>query len=213
MGLSQAQLRKAAAHVARADPVMAKIVRAVGPCRLPQHRGGSSYWYLTRAILRQQISGFAADAIERRIKTRFPGRLRPEHVLEANDAELRALGLSRQKAGYLRDLAARAKAGLRLHGLGRIADEKLVETLTVVKGIGRWTVEMLLIFRLGRPDVLPVGDYGIQKAMQLAYRMRKLPKPDRMRKLAEPWRPYRSVACWYLWRSLEKPKPKPRVSA
>jgi DNA-3-methyladenine glycosylase II len=212
MRLSPAQLRKAAAHIARADPVMAGIVKSVGPCRLRFHRGGSSYWYLTRAILRQQISGYAANAIERRIRERFPGVLQPQHVLAASDVELRALGLSRQKAGYLRDLAARARDGLRLHRLGRLADERLVETLTVVKGIGRWTVEMLLIFRLGRPDVLPVGDYGIQKAMQRAYRMRALPKPERMRKLAEPWRPYRSIACWYLWRSLET-NPKPRVSA
>ena len=199
-------MRRARAHLLRADPVLAEIVRKVGPCRLERHRGGDAYWYLSRAILRQQISGYAADAIERRIRQRF-GVLRPAHVLGASDAELRALGLSRQKAAYLRDLATRAGDGLRLQRLGRLKDERLVETLTVVKGIGRWTVEMLLIFRLGRPDVLPVADYGIQKAMQLAYRMRKLPKPERMRKLAEPWRPYRSIACWYLWRSLDLKTP------
>jgi len=203
MGLTPAQMRRASAHLVRSDPVLAGIVKKVGPCRLQRHRGGNAYWYLSRAILRQQISGYAAAAIERRIRERFKGTLRPAHVLGASDAELRALGLSRQKAGYLRDLSTRASDGLRLHRLGRMKDERLIETLTVVKGIGRWTVEMLLIFRLGRSDVLPVGDYGIQKAMQRAYGMRKLPKPERMRKIAEPWRPYRSIACWYLWRSLE----------
>ena len=198
-----AELRRAAAHLRRADPVLAGIVEKVGPCTLELHRGGDAYWYLSRAILRQQISGHAAAAIERRIRERFKGTLKPDHVLAASDAELRALGLSRQKAGYLRDLSQRARDGLRLRRLGRLKDETLVETLTVVKGVGRWTVEMLLIFRFGRPDVLPVADYGIQKAMQRAYGLRKLPKPDRMRKIAEPWKPYRSIACWYLWRSLE----------
>src|SRR6185436_10732000 len=172
------ELRRARAHLVRADPVLAEIVKKVGPCRLTLHRGGDAYWYLSRAILRQQISGYAAAAIERRIRERFDGTLKPEHVLGASDAELRGLGLSRQKAGYLRDLSTRARDGLRLHRLGRMRDERLIETLTVVKGIGRWTVEMLLIFRFGRPDVLPVADYGIQKAMQRAYRMRKLPKPE-----------------------------------
>jgi len=201
------ELRRARAHLVRADPVLAEIVKKVGPCRLTLHRGGDAYWYLSRAILRQQISGYAAAAIERRIRERFDGTLKPEHVLGASDAELRGLGLSRQKAGYLRDLSTRARDGLRLHRLGRMRDERLIETLTVVKGIGRWTVEMLLIFRFGRPDVLPVADYGIQKAMQRAYRMRKLPKPERMRKIAETWRPYRSIACWYLWRSLDLKTP------
>jgi DNA-3-methyladenine glycosylase II len=201
------ELRRATAHLRRADPVLAEIVERVGPCTLELHRGGDAYWYLARAILRQQISGHAAAAIERRIRGRFKGTLKPDHVLGASDVELRALGLSRQKAGYLRDLSARAKDGLRLQRLGRMRDERLVETLTVVRGIGRWTVEMLMIFRFGRPDVLPVADYGVQKAMQRAYRMRKLPKPDRMRRIAEAWRPYRSIACWYLWRSLDLKTP------
>ena len=204
MQLSPTQVRRAAAHLRRADPVMAAIVRRVGPCRMRLHLGGTTYWYLSRAILRQQISGHAAAAIERRIRDRFRGALRPEHALGASDAELRALGLSRQKASYLRDLAAKACDGLPLGRLARMKDERVIETLTAVKGIGRWTVEMLLMFRLGRPDVLPTGDYGIRKAMQVAYRMRALPKPDRMRRIAEPWRPHRTVASWYLWRSLER---------
>ncbi len=113
------------------------------------------------------------------------------------------MGLSRQKVGYLRDLVARVGAGLPLGRLSRLSDEAAIQALTSVKGIGRWTSEMFLMFRLGRLDVLPVDDLGIRKAMQRAFHKRALPKPDWMRKTAEPWRPYRSVACWYLWRSLD----------
>jgi 3-methyladenine DNA glycosylase/8-oxoguanine DNA glycosylase len=124
-------------------------------------------------------------------------------VAGATDAQLRAAGLSRQKIAYLRDLTRLTQGGLPLRSLGRSTDDAVIEALTEVKGIGRWTAEMLLIFRLGRLDVLPVDDYGIRKAMQRAYRMRSLPKPERMRRLAERWRPYRTVACWYLWRSID----------
>jgi DNA-3-methyladenine glycosylase II len=203
MPLDPPLLRRARAHLRRADPVLSAIVARVGPCRLQAQRGLPPFAYLARAILRQQISGHAANAIDERLHARFGSVLRPEHFLGASDALLRSLGLSRQKASYLRDLAAKAQDGLPLGRLSRLDDERVIETLTVVKGIGRWTAEMYLMFRLGRPDVLPVDDYGIRKAMQLAYRMRSLPKPDRMRRLAEPWRPYRTVACWYLWRSLD----------
>jgi 3-methyladenine DNA glycosylase/8-oxoguanine DNA glycosylase len=201
--LDRAALRKAAAHLRAADPVLGGIVDAVGPCRMVRHAGGSGFWYLARAILRQQISGHAARAIDDRLHARFGPVLKPEHFLAASDEELRSLGLSRQKAGYLRDLSAHARNGLPFARLTRLADERVIETLTRVKGVGRWTAEMYLMFRLGRPDVLPVDDYGIRKAMQLAYGWRSLPKPDRMRRTAEAWRPFRSAACWYLWRSLE----------
>jgi 3-methyladenine DNA glycosylase/8-oxoguanine DNA glycosylase len=204
MLLPSAVRSRAAAHLKRADPVMAAIVRRVGPCRMSLHRQGTTYWHLMRAILHQQISGHAAAAIERRIRERFSGEPLPGDILGATDAELRALGLSRQKASYLRDLSAKANDGLPLGRLARMSEERLVETVTAVKGIGRWTAEMLMMFRQGRPDILPTADYGIRKAMQVAYRMRALPKPERMRKIAEPWRPYRSIACWYLWRSLEQ---------
>lgn len=203
MPLDSPALRRARAHLRRADPVMAEVVRRVGPCRLRPQRGLPPFAYLARAILHQQISGHAANAIDRRLHERFGAVLEPRHFLGATDAELRGLGLSRQKAAYLRDLSAKAQDGLPLDRLGRLDDERVIEVLSAVKGIGRWTAEMYLMFRLGRPDVLPVDDYGIKKAMQLAYRMRALPKPERMRRLAEPWRPYRTVACWYLWRSLE----------
>lgn len=186
---------------------MARIVSAVGPCRLEPRRGMSDFAYLTRAILAQQISVAAARSIAARLNAHFGSPLRPERVLAAPEAELRGLGLSRQKAAYLRDLAAHVEHGLPLHRLGRLSDERVIETLSVVKGIGRWTAEMYLMFRLARPDVLPTDDLGIRVAMKRAYRMRSLPKPERMRKIASAWEPFRTVACWYLWQSLEMKAP------
>jgi 3-methyladenine DNA glycosylase/8-oxoguanine DNA glycosylase len=204
MPIDPATLRKATAHLRRTDPVLAAIIRDVGPCRLRTDETGGAFAALVESIVYQQITGKAAASIYGRvrklIKRRHP---RPQDILAATEEALRGAGLSRQKVAYLRDLAEKVRDGLKLHVLGRLEDEAVIETLIEVKGIGRWTVEMFLIFRLGRLDVLPVHDYGIRKAMQRAYRLRKLPNPDRMRRLAEPWRPYRSVACWYLWRSLE----------
>lgn len=205
-------LQRARRHLAAADPVMARVLRQVGPMPLPVHRGGSAFAYLSRAILAQQISVAAARSIAKRITDRFGWPWAPEQFLRAGDAELRALGLSRQKAGYLRDLAAHTKDGLPLGRLSRLSDERVIDSLTVVRGIGRWTAEMYLMFRLGRPDVLPVDDLGIRSAMRRAYGMRGLPKKERMRRIAAAWQPYRSVACFYLWRSLDTAKrpPQPR---
>ncbi len=202
--MSPLELRRAKAHLLGSDATMAEIVKRVGPCRVTIHRNGTTFAYLVNAILRQQISGYAAAAIERKIAARFGPALTPALVLAASDDELRSVGLSRQKVGYLRDLAQKATEGLPLERVGRFTDERIIATLTTVKGIGRWTCEMLLMFRLGRPDVISCGDYGIRKAMQTAYRMRALPKPKRMQKIAEAWRPHRTAACWYLWRSLEE---------
>lgn len=201
--LKPEDLARARRHLLRADTTLAGIVRRVGPCRLDLGQRESIFFHLTRAIVHQQISGHAAKAIERRIRERFGPELRPEHVLASDDAGLRALGLSRQKIGYLRDLATKAADGLPLERLARFSEARVIETVTSVKGIGRWSADMLLMFRLRHPDVLPTGDFGIRSAMQRAWRMRSLPKPKRMLKLAEPWRPYRTVASWYLWRSLE----------
>jgi 3-methyladenine DNA glycosylase/8-oxoguanine DNA glycosylase len=204
MALDPETLRKATAHVRRSDPVLAAIIRDVGPCRLRVDEGGGAFASLVESIVYQQITGKAAASIYGRVRKLVRRRHpRPQDILAATEEALRAAGLSRQKVAYLRDLAERVAGGLKLRGIARLHDEAVIEALTEVKGIGRWTVEMFLIFRLGRLDVLPVHDYGIRKAIQRAYRMRKLPSPDRMRKLAEPWRPYRTVACWYLWRSLE----------
>jgi DNA-3-methyladenine glycosylase II len=196
LAIDPERLRKATAHVRRSDPVMAAIIRDVGPCRLQTDDRSGAFAALVESIVYQQITGKAAASIYGRVRKLMRRRHpRPQDILAA--------GLSRQKVAYLRDLAQKVTGGLKLRVLPRLHDEAVIEALTEVKGIGRWTVEMFLIFRLGRLDVLPVHDYGIRKAMQRAYRLRKLPTPDRMCTIAEPWRPYRTVACWYLWRSLE----------
>lgn len=204
MRLAPETLAPAVRHLRRADPVIAEIVARVGPCRYEVDRGGGPFASLVEAITYQQISGKAAIAIFGRLQQRIGRRhARPQDIAALQDAELRAVGLSRQKIGYLRDLTARATNGLALHRVHRFHDEGAIELLTQVKGVGRWTAHMYLMFRLGRLDVLPVDDYGIRKSMQQAYGFRKLPKPERMARVAEPWRPYRSVAAWYLWRSLD----------
>jgi 3-methyladenine DNA glycosylase/8-oxoguanine DNA glycosylase len=196
-------LRRARAHLKRVDAVLARVVDDVGPCRMKLERGGTAFASLAETMLYQQITGKAAATIHRRLCALFRRPyLRAEDILGASADDLRAAGLSRQKILHLRDLSERSRDGLALHRLGRLADEDAIRALTTVKGIGRWTAEIFLMFRLGRLDVFPVADYGIQKAMQRAYGMRSLPKPDRMRRLAEPWRPYRTVACWYLWKSI-----------
>ena len=195
----------APAHLKRSDPVLRGLIERVGPCRLKVDAGGDHFGSLVEAIVYQQITGRAAATIHGRLLTLVgTKRLRPRHILSAPDASLRSAGLSRQKIAYLKDLAARVDGGLGLSRIARLEDEAVVDALTEVKGIGRWTAHMFLIFRLGRMDVLPVDDYGIRKAMKNAYRMRELPKPARMERVAEAWRPYRSVASWYLWRSLAK---------
>jgi len=156
------------------------------------------------AIIAQQLSSKAAATIERRVHALFRGAMTPAALSSVQDDALRGAGMSFQKIRYLRDLCARVENGsLDLKMLHDLPDEQVVEALTQVKGIGRWTAEMFLMFRLHRPDVLPVGDLGIVRAVQRAYGLRKAPSPDRLMRLGEPWRPYRSVACWYLWASLD----------
>lgn len=197
-------LSRAVTHLRRSDSILAGIVQAVGPCRFRPDRRNNAFHVLAQAIICQQITGKAAASIERKLLLALNRRrLSPADLLGASAALLRGAGLSRQKIAYLKDLAEKTRDGLPLSRLGKIEDEAAIEALTAVKGIGRWTAEMYLIFRLGRPDVLPVHDYGIRKALQVAYRLKKLPDPAWMRRKAKPWRPYRTIACWYLWRSLE----------
>jgi 3-methyladenine DNA glycosylase/8-oxoguanine DNA glycosylase len=202
--MSPDELRRAVRHLRAADPILARLIQDVGPCRYRVDRGGGPFAALAEAIVYQQLAGAAAATIHGRLCA-LVGRKhpRPQDIAGRSDPELRSVGLSRQKIGYLRDLVARVQDGLPLRRLPRLSDEAVIEALIAVKGIGRWTSEMFLMFRLGRLDVLPVDDLGIRKAMQTAWRKRKLPEPDWMRKTAEPWRPYRTVASWYLWRSLE----------
>ncbi|MDB4915671.1 MAG: HhH-GPD family protein [Gemmatimonadetes bacterium] len=197
--------RPALAHLKRVDPVLAGVIARVGPCRLEASRKGTHYDALVRSIVFQQLSGKAASTIHGRFRALFPAnRPRAELVLSAADELLRGAGLSRQKMGYLRDLSARVADGsLPLAHLGRLSDDAIIEHLVQVKGIGRWTVQMFLMFRLGRPDVLPELDLGVQNAIHKAYGLEKRPTPKDVLRIGEKWRPYASVASWYLWRSLE----------
>jgi DNA-3-methyladenine glycosylase II len=195
---------KARRLLVQRDPVLAGLINRYGRCGLAQAQHTDPFRALIRAIVSQQLSTKAADTISSRFEALFDGPATPALVRRIPDTQLRAVGLSGQKIGYLRDLCRCIEEGaLPLADLDAMPDEDVVAALTRVKGIGRWTAEMFLMFRLHRPDVLPVGDLGIVKAVQKAYRLRKVPTPDRLTKIGEAWRPYRSVACWYLWASLD----------
>jgi DNA-3-methyladenine glycosylase II len=181
------------------------LIRRHGPCGLAAAQRADHFTALVRAITFQQLSTKAASTIYNRMAALMPdGVPTPEGFASLTDAQLRAVGMSRQKSGYLRDLCEKVSSNvLALEALDSLTDEAVIAALVTVKGIGRWSAEMFLIFRLLRPDVLPVGDLGILTAVQKAYRLRKRPTPDRLRQIGDAWRPYRSVASWYLWRSLD----------
>jgi DNA-3-methyladenine glycosylase II len=191
--------------LSRRDPVLSALIKQHGPCGLAAAQRADHFSALTRAIVGQQLSTKAATTIYSRLLTLMSdGRPAAAPMAALSDDRLRAVGISRQKAAYLRDLAQRVLSGaLDLDALEAMRDEAVISALTQVKGIGRWSAEMFLIFRLHRPDVLPVGDLGIVNAVHRVYRLRKRPTPDRIRRLGEAWKPYRSVASWYLWRSLD----------
>jgi DNA-3-methyladenine glycosylase II len=192
-------------YLKRADPKLAAVIERVGPCRLEPRREGTHFDAIARSIIYQQLSGSAAATIHRRVCEIFGGAApTPSQLLTTSDEVLRTAGLSRQKTSYLRSLAEHAENGsLPVGTLDELGDEDIIQALIAVKGVGRWTAQMFLIFRLGRPDVLPELDLGIQKGIQRAYRMRTLPKPAKVLSVGAKWAPYRSVASWYLWRSLE----------
>ncbi len=195
--------RKARAHLSKADPVLARIIAEIGPLGLQPRR--ERFQALARAIIFQQLAGAAANAIYGRFVGLFPGVdfPLPEQVLAKTDAELRSVGLSEKKALYIKDLAAHIRdRKLNFHRFPRMTDDEIVEHLTQVKGIGKWTAEIFLMFNLGRPDVMPADDLGVQNAVKRHYRMRQRPNRKRLLKHAERWRPYRTAAAWYLWRSL-----------
>jgi DNA-3-methyladenine glycosylase II len=188
----------------RRDPVIATLIRQHGECGLASAQRTDPFHALLHAIIAQQLSTKAARTIEGRFSALFDGNPTPAAVSRVSDEQLRAVGFSGQKVGYVRDLCGRIlDRSLQLHALDAMTDDDVIQALTSVKGIGRWTAEMFLMFRLHRPDVLPVGDLGIVKAVQRAYKLRTLPSPERLTKIGETWRPYRSVACWYLWASLQ----------
>lgn len=195
-------------HLRRVDPVMRALVDAHGPLTLEQRRRGrpaDAYGALLRSIVGQQLSTKAASTIYGRMLELFGGHApTPRQLLAADPEQIRAAGLSRPKIGYLRDLAQHVEDGeLELDRLIDLPDEDAIAQLTAVKGLGRWSADMFLMFHLGRPDVLPVGDLGIRRAVQVEYGLRKLPDPKRLEKVAKPWRPYRTLACLYLWSSLD----------
>jgi O-6-methylguanine DNA methyltransferase len=201
----------AAAHLSERDPRLARVIAEVGPPRLRLAATQSTFEALAESIVYQQLTGKAAGTIHGRLRALFPRqRVRPEPLLAHRDEVLRGAGLSRGKILALRDLAARTLDGTvpPVRALHALDDDAIVERLVKVRGIGRWTVEMLLIFRLGRPDVLPVGDYGVRHGFQLAYGKRKMPTPAQLARVGEKWRPFRTVASWYLWRAVDLSRQK-----
>lgn len=195
-------------HLLKSDPVMGAIVRARGPLdeeRRRRNRPADAYGALVRSITGQQLSVKAAATIYGRVVDLYGGHTpTPAELIATDPEELRKAGLSYSKAAYLRDLAEKVEDGeLDLKALPELPDEEVSAQLIQVKGLGQWTIDMFLMFHLGRPDILPVGDLGIRNAAKQHYRLRKLPTPDRLKRLARPWRPYRTLASLYLWESLD----------
>ena len=195
-------MRKAIHHLKQADPVLSAIIEHVGPYKINYDE--PAFASLAEAIVYQQLHGKAAATIFRRLTDLTGLPLTPQGILKLSEAQMRGVGLSKQKLSYLRDLAAKTHRGeVDFARLPDLPDDEVIKHLTQIKGIGVWTAHMFLMFALRRPDVLPTGDLGIQMAIRKHYRKRKLPKPAQMEKIARPWEPYRTVACWYLWRSMD----------
>jgi DNA-3-methyladenine glycosylase II len=199
---------KALATLRDGDPVMARLIDEHGALvrrDLMRERPGDAYGALLRSIVGQQLSTKAARTIYGRMIDLFGGHApTPRQLLAVDPERIRAAGLSRPKIAYLRDLAQHVEDGrLELERLPELSDEEVSAQLTAIKGLGQWTADMFLMFHLRRPDVLPVGDQGIRRAVQVEYRLRKLPDAKRMERIARPWRPYRTLACLYLWSSLD----------
>jgi DNA-3-methyladenine glycosylase II len=196
------QFRKAVEHLKQSDPILGDIVEKVGPCRM--EFGPPEFHSLGEAIVYQQLNGKAAITIFKRFAALAGEPLTPQGILRLSDEQMRSAGLSKQKTSYLRDMAERANRGdLDFSRLHEFTDDEVIAHLTQVKGVGRWTAHMFLMFTLQRPDVLPTDDFGLRMAMTKLYRKRKMPDPKQMERIARSWQPYRSVACWYLWRSLD----------
>ena len=205
--LAEAKADYAAArrHLMRTDPKLGAIIKRVGPCELHAVAPKDPFEALCLSIASQQLSTKAADTIFRRFCDLFPPDRRPspERVMTLTDDQIRGVGFSRPKVSFIKDLAAHVLDGrLDLASLTKHPDEEVMRQMVAVKGIGRWTAEIFLMFRLGRPDILPADDLGLMNAVHRAYKLRKRPDAKRLRKMGERWRPYRSVASWYLWASL-----------
>jgi DNA-3-methyladenine glycosylase II len=195
-------VRKAISYLKKSDPVLRAIIERVGPCRM--EFGEPVFHSLAEAIVYQQLNGKAAVTIFKRFAALAGEPLTAEGIAKLTAEQMRSVGLSKQKSSYLRDMAERAIRGeLSFTHLPEMTDEEVTKHLTQVKGVGVWTAHMFLIFTLKRQNILPTGDFGIRMAMKKYYHKRKLPNPVQMEKIARPWEPYRSIACWYLWRSLD----------
>ena len=198
------------AHLSRRDPVLRKVIRAHGPCTLVATRGVDPFAALVNAVAHQQLNGTAAKTILGRFHALFPGKRfpKPADLATVSDEQLRSVGFSRAKVAAIRDLAARSLDGTipTSRAIVRMADDDIVERLVQVRGVGRWTVEMLLIFRLGRPDVLPIDDFGVRNGFRIAYGLDAMPTPRALLAHGECWKPWRSVAAWYLWRAVDLEK-------
>ena len=195
-------MRSAIVHLKKSDPVLRDIIEKVGPCRM--EFGPPEFHSLAESIVYQQLNGKAAFTIFNRFAALAGDPITPKGILKLTPEQMRSVGLSKQKTSYLFDMAERAQRGeLDFSRLPQMTDEEVIAHLTQVKGVGVWTAHMFLMFTLKRPNVLPTGDFGIQMAIRKHYRKRKMPNPAQMEKVAKSWEPYRSIACWYLWRSLD----------
>ncbi|HLH52385.1 MAG TPA: DNA-3-methyladenine glycosylase [Verrucomicrobiae bacterium] len=202
------------AYLAQTDEILGTLISKVGPCKLVPRRRRSPYESLVRSVVFQQLNGTAAATILGRVKALFPGRRfpKPEELLAMSDKKLRAAGLSRAKTAAVKDIAAKTLAGVvpTSRAINKMSNEEIIERLTSLRGVGPWTVEMLLIFTLGRQDVLPVTDYGVRKGFALTYGWKELPHPRELLEFGERWKPHRTTAAWYFWRALELPlAPRP----
>lgn len=197
-------------HLRRVDPQLARVIKQVGPCPLAPRRGVEPWQALVRAVAYQQLNGIAAETIFQRFLALFPGSKfpAPAQIIAAADELLRRAGLSRAKTAAIKDIAAKTIAGVvpPRRSIARLSDAEIVERLTTIRGVGPWTVEMLLMFTLGRPDVLPATDYGVRTGFALVYGLKELPAPKAILAHGERWRPHRSVASWYLWRAIDLAK-------
>jgi DNA-3-methyladenine glycosylase II len=204
-------------HLSKTDPVMKRLIRDIGPYSLTPRARRSPFESLARAIAYQQLHEKAAESILRRFVALFPAKRfpRPDDLLAMNEQAIRSAGFSRAKVVALRDLAAKTLDGTVPTGamVRVLDDEAIIERLIAVRGIGRWTVEMLLIFQLGRPDVLPVDDFGVRNGFRIAYGRRSMPMPKEVRRYGERWKPYRTAAAWYLWRAADQAKKTNKVSS
>ena len=199
-------------HLCQADKRLARIIRQVGPCPLTSRRGVAPWQALVRSVAYQQLNGTAAETIFNRFLALFPGQKfpTPEQIVAASDERLRSAGLSRAKAAAIKDIAVHTLRGVvpDRRGMTKLTDAEIIERLTVIRGVGPWTVEMLLMFTLGRPDVLPATDYGVRSGFALVYGLKELPAPKDLLAHGERWRPHRTVASWYLWRAIDLAKEK-----